>query len=209
MTGPTLSEYWDRAWTLLGTRRPDQRVFSELLARHREPERAYHNLQHLEECFARFEEVSALADRPGEILVALWFHDAVYNSHASDNEERSARWAAEVIRAAGGSGEVGARVSEMILATRHETAGPSGDAGLLVDIDLAILAAPESRFDQYEEQVRQEYRWVPEPIYRSTRARVLRQFLTRPSIYCTPAFQERFDAAARANLERSLRRLKR
>jgi predicted metal-dependent HD superfamily phosphohydrolase len=75
---------------------------------------------------------------------------------------------------------------------------------LLVDIDLAILAADAPRFAEYEQQIRAEYRWVPSLIYRAKRRAVLQSFMERDVIYSTPVFRERLEAAARRNLKQAL-----
>ena len=93
-----------------------------------------------------------------------------------------------------------------MLLTRHEAQPQSDDARLLVDIDLAILGAEPQRFDEYEAQVRKEYAHVPDLFFRMARGRILKEFLARPSIYSTPYFKDRFEAQARANVERSLAR---
>jgi predicted metal-dependent HD superfamily phosphohydrolase len=196
-------ERWSEAWKGLGAAAPAG-LLAELLARYAEPHRSYHTLQHLGECFAALAPVRHLAERLPELELALWFHDAVYDTHAVDSEERSARWAEETLRAAGVRAEATSRIGALILATRHAVRPEEPDARLLVDVDLAILAAPWSRFEEYERQVRQEYDWVPEPAFRAGRARILRGFVDRPSIYSTPWFAERFETRALENLRRSL-----
>ena len=203
----TLVGRWEADWADLGTAPPDEQTLAELLERYSAPERAYHTLQHLEECFAALDTSRELAERPGEVAIALWFHDAIYDSHASDNEARSAAWAEQVVAAAGGAREVGARVKDMILATRHLQSPGSEDQALLMDIDLAILAADPGRYDEYEAQIRREYAWVPEATFRAERARLLAGFLARPRIYATTHFADRFEIRARANLRRSITRL--
>jgi predicted metal-dependent HD superfamily phosphohydrolase len=138
------------------------------------------------------------------VLLALWFHDAVYAPRAADNEERSA----ELVRALALPGAVTGRAAALVLATKHASPPDDPEAKLTVDIDLAILGQSEVRFDRYEEQVRKEYGWVPGFLFRSKRAAILESFLKRPTIYGTDVFQAKYEAAARANLERSLRRLK-
>jgi len=64
-------------------------------------------------------------------------------------------------------------------------------------------------FDQFEYAIRQEYRWVPDVLYRRSRSAVLRGFLLRASIYQTTEFRTRYEARARENLERQLAALAR
>ena len=77
---------------------------------------------------------------------------------------------------------------------------------MLVDVDLAILAAPEPRYSEYEAQVRREYAFVAEAMYRVERQKVLRSFANRAFIYASPDFRN-LETRARKNLERSLNAL--
>ena len=198
---------WQFGWELLGRTAPDESVLASVLAAYGGSDRFYHTLQHLAECLDLFEEGVGLAERPGEVAIALWFHDVVYDPRRSDNESKSADRAEEVLLKAGGSEEEAGRVRHLILATRHAELPSSGDAALIVDIDLAILGAPPERFEEYEVQIHREYEWVPELVFRPTRARILQGFLERKQIYSTAPFAARFEAAARANLLRALARL--
>lgn len=197
---------WEAAWSDLGAR-PRDALHAELVARYSEAGRFYHTLQHLAECFATFDPAAHRAERPAEIELALWFHDAIYDTRAQDNEEQSARFAQQELREGGAMEDVAERVAALVLATRHAAVPDGADAKLLVDVDLAILAAPEARFAEYERQVRQEYAWVPEEAFRRGRTQVLRSFLERDAIYGTAWFGERLEVKARANLARSIREL--
>lgn len=201
------SSRWDRSWSALRLPAPEVAVRELLLTNYRSDDRAYHSVHHLAECFARFDEVEALVRESGEVQVALWFHDAVYDTHRHDNEAASAAWAGAVTRVAGGTEAVAGRIERLILATRHDAVPSDPDQALLVDIDLAILGAPRERFDEYEAQIRREYGWVPEGEFRAGRSAILRKFLTRPFIYSSASFRARFESAARANLARALVRL--
>jgi predicted metal-dependent HD superfamily phosphohydrolase len=183
---------------------PAAAVFGDLVQRYSEPSRAYHTLRHIEECFAQFDRARDLAQAPGEVAVALWFHDAIYDAHESDNEQQSAAWAVAALQTVGAPPAVQANIRALILATQHRGEPASADAALVVDIDLAILGAPAGRFVEYEEQIRQEYVWVETEQFRAARARILRQFAAKPCLYRTEFFRRRLEQQARANLARSL-----
>ena len=46
-----------------------------------------------------------------------------------------------------------------------------------------------------------------EDVFRAKRGEIPRGFLERPALYCTPAFVDRFEAAARANLAGGVKHL--
>lgn len=195
---------WQQAWQALGVEEAPLPLLQQLLIRYSEPQRHYHTLQHLGEAMALLEPALALAQRPGEVALALWFHDAVYDTQAKDNEARSADWAVAAMRAQGLSQAAMQRVHALIMATCHAAQPVGTDAQLLVDADLGILAAGPQRFAEYERQVRAEYQWVPLPLYRARRREVLQGFLDRGAIYSSAHFHERLEARARRNLEQAV-----
>ena len=203
----TLADWWHLTWSDLGLPQPKPQVLKDLLGRYAEPHRAYHTAQHLEECCDHFSRARRFAQDPGAIQLALWFHDAIYDTRSAQNEDQSAAWAARVLAEAGAPGPLQAFVRSMILATKHNAAPDSPDAGLMVDIDLSILGSSVPRFDEYEEQVRREFAWVPEDAFRTARSRILGEFLARPRIYSSEFFHGLLEAQARSNLQRSLGRL--
>ena len=187
-------------WQSIGLAMPDG-LFDALRQRYAEPHRAYHTAQHIDECLEQLDLARASCERPAEVELALWFHDAIYDTTSHDNELRSAEWAAKELTALP---EVAESVHALILLTRHDAVATTPDGRLLVDIDLSILGAPRERFLEYESQVRREYAWVPEEVFRRERAKILRRFLERPSIYATELFRERLESRARENLAASL-----
>jgi predicted metal-dependent HD superfamily phosphohydrolase len=199
---------WTATWSGLGVEAPGDGLYAELIARYSAPERHYHTVRHLDECFARLAESRQLAEHPHEIELALWFHDAIYDVRGQDSEERSAAWAEDIARRAGVPADVVGRIRESIVATKHDALPDSNDSRLLVDIDLAILGASVERFDEYERQVRQEYSWVPDALFRSKRREILEAFLARPHLFNTDYFRSKFEAQARANLARSVTSLR-
>lgn len=136
--------------------------------------------------------------------LALWFHDAVYRTFRKGNELHSAEWAARFLAEHGAAASMIANVRELVMATTHGPAPLSGDAALVVDIDLSILGQPPAIYDEFERNVRREYWWVPGRRFAAARRSILASFLERPSIYHGPTFQDRYEATARANLERAI-----
>jgi predicted metal-dependent HD superfamily phosphohydrolase len=193
-----LQDIWIRCFADFGTE-PPHGAFADVTQRYREAHRAYHTLQHLDECFAYWVETRASA----EIGLALFYHDAIYDTHTSDNEEKSAQLAIATLEGALPRAAL-ERIAALILTTKHDAQPQGDDETLLIDIDLAILGAPSKRFDEYERQVRIEYGWVAEADFRSGRARILRSFLDRPILYGTAFLHDKLEAQARSNLRRSL-----
>lgn len=179
-----------------------------LIAAFNEPHRKYHTEQHLAECLGLFSKHLGLAVEPAEVEVALWFHDAIYNVKAIDNEAKSAEWAVHELQQAEVVPERIARVKDHILATRHSALPQGQDPMLLVDIDLSILGADRARFEEYERRVREEYEWVPDFIFNRKRREVLAEFVSRNTIYNTPELRESLEGQARANLTYSLQQLR-
>lgn len=175
-----------------------------LLAAYAEPHRTYHTRQHLAECLTLAQAHRALAPDLGLLLFALWFHDAVYDTTRQDNEQRSAEWARQALAQAGASHRQQDAVYRLIMVTRHHKLAQQQDEQLLVDIDLAILGAEPARFEEGNRQMRAEYHWVPEPLYRHKRRELLASFLARPFIYNTAAFRDSREAQARSNLAQAL-----
>jgi predicted metal-dependent HD superfamily phosphohydrolase len=194
---------WRAAWAALGTQ-ADMALLARLRECWCEPHRHYHTLQHLEECFSQLDALAPQCEHVGEVVLALWFHDAVYDPHRADNEARSAEWAHEAARAAGAGEAVATRLHALVMATGHGVPPRGSDERIVVDVDLAILGAKPSRFDEYERQVRSEYAWVPDEVFRTTRRHLLEGLLARPAIYSTPGLASQLEARARSNLQRSL-----
>jgi len=204
MAPEALRANWNAAWRALGVAAADDALCVELRRRYGEPQRHYHTLQHLGECLAWFEREKEAAERPGEVALALWFHDAVYDVHAHDNEARSAEWARAAILSAGAPADAAERVHALVMATRHDAEPAGRDAELLIDIDLSILGADRARFDEYERQVHAEYAFVPDEVRRPRRRAILQRFLAREAIYATPRMHALLETRARANLARSI-----
>ena len=204
----TREQRWAALWQRLGAQGDANAVYDDLVARYSEPHRAYHTLEHIGHCLDEFEQVRHLATNPDAVELALWYHDAIYDTKTKDSEERSAALAVEEARNASLPDSFGQSVANLIMATKHTTAPTDPDVQLLVDIDLSILGQTGDKFDEYERQVRKEYEWVAEDAFVAGRSSILKSFLDRSTIYSTQFFRNKYETQARRNIARSLARLR-
>ncbi|TPK31568.1 hypothetical protein FJ492_28270 [Mesorhizobium sp. B2-5-4] len=190
----------------------DDALKTEISALYAAGERHYHNLAHIEAMLALARDYRGELGDPKAVEAAIWFHDAIYDSRARDNEAQSAALAEKKLAGRIDAGRMG-RISAMILATAthqlplFDDAAAIRDASLFLDMDLSILGAAPEAFDAYERAVRREYGWVEESIWRAGRGAVLKTFLARPHIFHTQEFRQRFEPQARQNIARSLEAL--
>ena len=184
-------------------------LLAELQARYAEPQRHYHTWDHIQALLGWFGQRRAHLTDPAAVELAILFHDAVYDPARSDNEAESARLLMDA-DLPGLDDAVRARAVRMIEATaRHEIRdgldpADQGDMAEFLDMDLSILGARPEVFDAYEQAIRREYAFVPEPLFREARRGILERFLERERLYFSDWGRDRFEATARANLAASI-----
>jgi predicted metal-dependent HD superfamily phosphohydrolase len=67
--------------------------FEDLVQKYTEPNRHYHNLNHVNTCLNAFDQtVDHISDKFC-VEVAIWFHDVIYDPKKGDNEQLSAKHA--------------------------------------------------------------------------------------------------------------------
>lgn len=177
-------------------------VRDALLAAYAESSRGYHDTLHLTEVLDRLDELAnaGVAFDTTSGALAAWFHDAVYDGER-DAEERSAVWAEEALA---GTPYV-AEVARLVRLTETHDPGPDDLTGqALADADLAILAAPQGRYDVYVAGVRREYAYIDDDDFAAGRAAVLHRLADRGQLFHTAYGREQWESAARANLAREL-----
>lgn len=198
-----LRERWnglvDRWFSPAGTGRGG---YDDLVEQYGTPPRAYHTLAHVGAMLELLDGYDVPERETVEL--AVWFHDAVYDTRRSDNEERSADLADEWLRLMRRAPAVRERVRTLVLATKTHAPTPDHAVRWLLDADLAVLGGAPDEYDRYARAIREEYAWVPGAAFREGRAKVLAAFLGRPFIYQTPELRARFESAARENLAREL-----
>ena len=188
---------------------------NDLLSRWSEPARRYHTTTHLVEMFWALEELEEgheIDDRQGSLArLAAWFHDAIYDPSAmpGSNEADSATLARKTLRELTISDRDVDAVDRLVrLTARHDADAAEPLDAAFHDADLWILSAPDERFDEYCDQVRQEYAHVPDARYRNARAAILMPLLHRDRIYRTSHALHGWETPARINLGRELTRLR-
>lgn len=182
----------------------------DLLAAWAEPSRRYHDVRHLGEVLDRLEELDADGtpyDR-FPVVLAAWFHDGVYDGER-DAEERSAAWAEHALQGLVPD-DVRLEVARLVRLTEtHQPADDDRNGCAVSDADLAILAAPAPRYAEYVAAVRAEYAHLEDDLFRDGRAHLLEQLADKPHLFHSPHARERWERAARANLDRELAELTR
>lgn len=205
-----LVERWDRLVAEVGwSPGPATAVRQDLFDRYRQPHRHYHTLVHIQAVLQVLDALSAEPIGPAARL-AVWFHDAVYEGVAGADEEASAQLAEQVLDSLGTPASMVESVAAIVRATAGHAADtdqPDAETALVLDADLAILAAEPVAYDQYVEQVRREYSHVPDERFVQGRKAVLAGLLGRERLYLTPGGQARFEDRARQNLNRELHQL--
>jgi predicted metal-dependent HD superfamily phosphohydrolase len=180
----------------------EETVGRDLLERWSQPHRRYHTPEHLALMLRVIDEHAELADDPDAVRLAAWFHDAVYEVFAADNEEQSAALAGTTLAALGLSASRVSEVARLVrLTAGHQVAPGDRNGALLADADLAILASDGAGYARYAEAVRAEYAAVPDDVFRPGRAAILRKLADLPELFRVVPARADWTARARANLE--------
>ena len=182
-------------------------VFDELEVLYGEPNRHYHSAGHIGHCLRQFDLAADRMDEPDAVEMALWFHDAVYDTPGTENELRSAELFAA--RAAGrGSERFRSDVHRFIMATTHLDSSPATlDESFVVDIDLSGFGLPWEEFLSDSRAVRAERMYIPDAEFYPRQKKFLESLVARPALYATVFFRERLEVRARRNIERLCARL--
>ncbi|MGB3414543.1 MAG: DUF4031 domain-containing protein [Microbacteriaceae bacterium] len=192
-----------QSWSALG---------EELLGRWNESHRSYHDERHLEDVLLALNHLEVRgAQIPVTTFLAAWFHDAVYAGNAGQDEQDSAELAQRSLLGQKLEASLAKQLAELILATtpgsnalEHFEPSLAASAEYLLDADLSIFASSDERYLEYSAAVRDEYAEVPESVFRKARARILRNYLERDSIYFTPEARQLWQSRARENLIREI-----
>jgi predicted metal-dependent HD superfamily phosphohydrolase len=182
-------------------------AFARLVDLYGEPHRHYHTLNHIQHCLGEFDQAAALMNDPDAVEMALWFHDAIYQPGASDNEWRSAelfrQWSAGRITTT-----FQQQVHDLVMATTHREPPDEGDAQFVVDIDLSSFGLPWEACERDGNLIRAEFPEVADDEYYPVHLRFLQILRGRPTFFFTEWFQQRYESVARENVARIIEGLR-
>lgn len=183
-------------------------VYEELVQYYSEPQRAYHTPAHVAHCLRQLDLARAHVPDPDAVEMALWFHDAIYEPGAPDNELNSA----ELFLSRAGAeadAELCRKVYDLVLGTVHRGDPPADpDGQYVVDIDLSGFGLPWEDFRRDSEAVREEFAGVPDEEFFRGHVGFLRSLVERPRFYSTRFFRERYETQARENIRRYIDELR-
>ncbi|MGI4808970.1 MAG: HD domain-containing protein [Janthinobacterium lividum] len=181
-----------------------------LRARYAEPHRDYHGQAHIDTMLVGLRALGDAVVHGAAVELAIWYHDAIYDPAATNNEARSA-----VLLRAEMDGLADPALLDqaelLVRATADHTLSADlpvalgSDAALFLDLDMAVLGADCMTFAAYERGIAAEYVPVHGLLpYRTGRARFLRGMLKRQRLFLTDRFHLTSDAAARRNMTKAL-----
>jgi len=173
------------------------------------PNRFYHTLNHIDSMFLLLEKQKESIKDWESIIFGLVYHDIVYDSFKSNNEEMSALFAKQELIALNVSTNRIQKVEDLIISTKNHIYNSDTDTNIFLDADLSILGSDNKTYSAYSKNVRIEYVQYPSYIYNQGRIKILEYFLTLDSIYKTEYCKSQFERAALENLSQELNGLKR
>ena len=187
-----------------------------LLQAWEQPHRAYHHSGHLSQMLSDLDRLyahRAQGSTPLALILAAWFHDAVYEGAPGEDERRSEQQASASLKPLVTVGLLTDQELQMVSLLVRATAThelpesadlPAGyepaDIQLFLDADMAILAADSARYRRYLRGVRNEYSHFDDEAFRTGRTTFLRSILGRERIFLSEEALKLWEEPARANL---------
>lgn len=202
MSDKYMQNRWYSLSNELGILRP-YAVFDCIVALYNFPFREYHNLNHIEKTLLEFDKLKHLSHQPLLVELAIWFHDCV-SYKDSDDEIRSASICDALCNLVFSKYCI---TFDLILKTRHDSELLSIDQKIIADADLSIWGSDPETYDQYSQQIREEYKGFDDSIFKAGRIDVLNSFMNRNTIFSTEKFIDLYENQARENIKREIESL--
>ncbi len=179
-------------------------LWNEIEQNYSNRNRHYHSLEHLDKMLFYLTKIKAKIQNWETILFALYYHDIIYNSRKSNNEEESAKLAKKRMLEISIPNDIIQQSTAQIIATKKHSISENSDTNYLLDVDLSILGQNWKTYLTYTKNVRKEYAIYPDFLYKPGRKKVLHHFLNMERIFKTDYFYDLFEKQAKENLKREL-----
>ena len=181
----------------------EEKVWSIIEAHYCEPHRFYHTLQHIFDLINVLSPLKSKISDQNAILLAVVFHDIIYDPSSSRNEENSALLFEELLSASLDKRLVEKVVKYIIATKSHKTSDQTDeDLLLFLDCDMSILGRSRDEYELYARQIRQEYIHVDTILFNSGRSGFLKTVLANEGcIFITAEFQLMMEKNARENIK--------
>ena len=182
-------------------------LWTEIEKNYSSKKRHYHTLQHLDNLLSQLIDVKSEIQNWETILFTLFFHDIIYNSIKSDNEEKSAELAEKRMKQISVSNDKIELCKKQILATKSHIKSTDSDTNYFTDADLSVLGQNRETYLLYCKNVRKEYSIYPALVYNPGRKKILNHFLSMDRIFKTDFFYNKFETQAKHNLQKEIESL--
>ncbi len=200
---------------------PNDDTYKNLTVCYQEPHRHYHTLTHLKSCFYHLDAYASSElcelDKSSllEVELALWFHDVIYQPRSLTNEKDSAAKLSDFLNYNASQETQSLRLIELVLVTQHPSIAQNKQQGILLDIDLSILldidlsilGADSACYDEFELAIKQEYKWVPDELYKEKRSCLLNSLLRHKHVFQSEYFTVHLEHQAQCNIKRTINKL--
>lgn len=141
------------------------KLFSELKKRYQEPHRKFHTLEHVKDLLKKSEIFYLKFEERQILTLAIFYHDAIYDIHRSDNEEKSA----SLLRSCGPY----LNLPEEIVESASKLIQDTQAINLFNALDYSILASNENLYEDYKSKIYEEYQVIPRTIFTTKRIEIL------------------------------------
>jgi predicted metal-dependent HD superfamily phosphohydrolase len=182
-------------------------LWTEIEKNYSSKKRHYHTLEHLDNLLSQLTDVKSEIQNWETILFTLFYHDIIYNSIKSDNEEKSAELAEKRMKQISVSKDKIELCKKQILATKSHIRSTDNDTNYFTDADLSVLGQNWETYLLYYKNVRKEYSIYPALVYNPGRKKVLNHFLSMDRIFKTDFFYNKFETQAKLNLQQEIESL--
>lgn len=191
--------FWQRN-LLTGANDNSQNIHQQLIQAYNKPGRFYHTLKHIECCLGFLEDIKDIANNPDALALSIWFHDAIYEPGANDNEQRSADWFMDETQNIFDDG-LRDIVYAHIMATLHlNEEVKDHDSRLMIDIDLSSFGMPWPTFLRDSENVRKESPQLTDAEFYPKQCEFSQGLLKKSRFFQSDYFYKHYEAQARQNL---------